>query len=126
MFITSKYLRYIIVCVALAAPLSGAQTQQPPAQNQQPFTLQVSTQLVIETVTVRDRDGKIIEDLTAKRALGCGRLLQRLRLFEHRGRARAYPDVVGEDGPADHAACSTLDGCISAGSYGSMPIRPDK
>src|SRR5262245_22225083 len=71
MFNTAKSLRYILVCLVLVAPQSGAQTQQPPpqnptAQNQQPFTLQVSTQLVIETVTVRDRDGKIIEDLTAK------------------------------------------------------------
>jgi len=70
MFTKAKSLRYILMCFVLAAPLSGAQTQQPPqtppAQNQQPFTLQVSTQLVIETVTVRDRNGKIIEDLTAK------------------------------------------------------------
>ncbi len=70
MLTTSKYLRYILVSLVLAAPQSGAQTQpppqNPPAQNQQPFTLQVSTQLVIETVTVRDRNGKIIEDLTAK------------------------------------------------------------
>ena len=28
--------------------------------------MKVSTQLVIETVTVRDRNGKIIEDLTEK------------------------------------------------------------
>jgi len=39
---------------------------QTSAQTQQPFTLTVNTQLVIQTVTVRDRDGKIIEDLTAK------------------------------------------------------------
>src|SRR5262245_15504040 len=36
------------------------------AQNQQPFTLKVNTQLVVEAVTVTDRDGKVIEDLTEK------------------------------------------------------------
>src|SRR5262249_52639255 len=39
---------------------------QPPQQNQQPYTLKVSTQLVIETVVVKDKDGKPLEDLTAK------------------------------------------------------------
>jgi len=44
------------------AALTGS-AQQPA---QQPFTLKVSTQLVIETVVVKDKDGKPIEDLTAK------------------------------------------------------------
>ena len=48
-----------------AVLLVAAQVVQP-AQNQQPFTLKVSTQLVIETVSVRDSKGKSIEDLTAK------------------------------------------------------------
>ena len=36
------------------------------AQQQQPFTLRVETQLVIETVTVKDSDGRPIEGLTAR------------------------------------------------------------
>src|SRR5262245_28738288 len=36
------------------------------AQQQQPFTLRVDAQLVVETVTVKDRDGKSIEGLTAR------------------------------------------------------------
>src|SRR5213592_5298077 len=36
------------------------------AQQQQPFTIKVDTQLVVETVVVKDRDGKNIEGLTEK------------------------------------------------------------
>src|SRR5262249_14899037 len=49
--------------------LNGSAQQpqsQTPQQSQQPYTLKVSTQLVIETVVVKDKDGKPIEDLSAK------------------------------------------------------------
>jgi hypothetical protein len=36
------------------------------AQQQQPFTIKVDTQLVVETVVVKDKDGKNIEGLTDK------------------------------------------------------------
>src|SRR5207248_5929357 len=55
----------LTVLTALTASAQQAQLQ-PPQQNQQPFTLKVSTQLVIETVVVKDKDGKPIEGLTAK------------------------------------------------------------
>jgi len=42
------------------------QQQQQEPQPQQPFTLQVNTQLVVETVIVKDKDGKTIEGLTEK------------------------------------------------------------
>src|SRR5256885_494162 len=46
------------------------QPQQPQPQQaqqpQQPFTLQVNTQLVVETVVVKDKDGKDITGLTDK------------------------------------------------------------
>jgi hypothetical protein len=46
--------------------LASANAQQPQPQGQQPFTLKVDTQLVVETVIVRDKDGKPIEGLTDK------------------------------------------------------------
>src|SRR5262245_15739056 len=49
--------------------VSSASAQQQPAQqpaSQQPFTIQINTQLVVETVIVRDKDGKNIEGLTEK------------------------------------------------------------
>src|SRR5262245_6406742 len=57
-----------LVVVALATLTASAQQPQlrAPQQSQQPYTLSVSTQLVIETVVVKDKDGKPIEDLTAK------------------------------------------------------------
>src|SRR5262245_24475447 len=56
-----------LVSLLLVATVAAAQVPAPQIQQaQQPFTLKVSTQLVIETVAVRDRNGKIIEDLTAK------------------------------------------------------------
>src|SRR5438034_5890459 len=36
------------------------------AQQQQPFTIKVDTQLVVQTVVVKDKDGKTIEGLTEK------------------------------------------------------------
>src|SRR5947208_16860397 len=41
--------------------------QQPaPQASQQPFTIKIDTQLVVETVVVKDKDGKNIEGLTEK------------------------------------------------------------
>jgi VWFA-related protein len=51
----------MILLLLLALLLSGAQAQQ-----QQPFTIKVDTQLVVETVVVKDKDGKTIEGLTEK------------------------------------------------------------
>src|SRR5215471_15430147 len=56
----------LLVAVVLASSVSA---QQQPAQqpnSQQPFTIQVNTQLVVETVIVRDKDGKNIEGLIDK------------------------------------------------------------
>ncbi|MBI2150608.1 MAG: VWA domain-containing protein, partial [Acidobacteria bacterium] len=53
-------MRRSIVLMVLFALAAGAQ------QPQQPFTLRVDTQLVVQTVVVRDRDGKPMEGLTAK------------------------------------------------------------
>ena len=36
------------------------------AQQQQPFTIKIDTQLVVETVVVKDKDGKNLEGLTDK------------------------------------------------------------
>ena len=38
----------------------------PLAQQEQPFTIKIDTQLVVETVVVKDKDGHNIEGLTAK------------------------------------------------------------
>src|SRR5437762_7928902 len=49
--------------------VAGAQQQPQPQQAQQPqqpFTLQINTQLVVETVVVKDKDGKDITGLTDK------------------------------------------------------------
>jgi len=51
-----KMIVLLLICVLTAS------AQQP----QKPFTISVNTQLVVETVVVKDKDGKAIEDLTAK------------------------------------------------------------
>src|SRR5262245_40064921 len=48
----------------LAAVAQQAQPAQSAQESQQPFTLKVNAQFVVETVVVRDRDGKTIEGLT--------------------------------------------------------------
>lgn len=52
----------VVSCLMLQA----APAQQPAAQQPQPFTIKVDTQLVVETVVVKDKDGKTIEGLTEK------------------------------------------------------------
>ncbi len=59
-------MRASILFVLTFALVAGAQQVQPPQQQQQPFTLRVDTQLVVQTAVVRDKDGKSIEGLTAK------------------------------------------------------------
>ena len=49
----------ILFCIVIPA----SHAQQP---TQQPFTIQVNTQLVVETVVVKDKDGKSIEGLSEK------------------------------------------------------------
>src|SRR5262249_48066551 len=54
------------LCLLCSVPRSDAQQVTPPQQKDQPFTLSVDTQLVIENVIVKDKNGKDIEGLTAK------------------------------------------------------------
>src|SRR5215472_12156153 len=53
-----------ILLLAAWLMLPSGQAQQ--QQSQQPFTIRVDTQLVVETVMVKDKDGKPIEGLTEK------------------------------------------------------------
>jgi VWFA-related protein len=56
----------LILASTLAAGAQQQQQQQPASKEQQPFTLSINTQLVVETVVVKDKDGKNIEGLTEK------------------------------------------------------------
>src|SRR5262245_3603290 len=55
----------MLLCVGVSVITAGAQQTQQTGQDA-PFTLKVNTQLIIETVTVKDRNGKTIDGLTAK------------------------------------------------------------
>jgi VWFA-related protein len=59
-----------LLCFLCSVPVShGQQAQQKESQqkdSQQPFTLSINTQLVVQTVVVKDKDGKNIEGLTDK------------------------------------------------------------
>src|SRR5262245_17381523 len=62
-------LTMFLLSVLLCTLVAGAQQGQPPQpaqqpQADQPFTLRIDTQLVIESVVVKDKDGKAIEGLT--------------------------------------------------------------
>ena len=57
----------IVVVVSLVSFVVTPQAQQPPqAQVPQRPTFSSATRLVVQTVTVKDKDGKVIEGLTAK------------------------------------------------------------
>src|SRR5215468_11132082 len=59
-----------LLCFLCSVPVShGQQAQQKESQQKdsdKPFTLSINTQLVVETVLVKDKDGKNIEGLTDK------------------------------------------------------------
>src|SRR5215467_2153582 len=59
-----------LLCFLSSAPVShGQQAQQKESQQKdsdKPFTLSINTQLVVQTVVVKDKDGKNIEGLTDK------------------------------------------------------------
>jgi VWFA-related protein len=54
------------MCLLCSVPRSNAQQATPPAKPDEPFTFRVDTQLVVENVIVKDKNGKDIEGLTAK------------------------------------------------------------
>ncbi len=66
----NKFLLAVLPLGFLVLTTAHAQQQQPaqqqPQQPQTPFTIKVDTQLVVETVMVKDKDGKPIEGLTEK------------------------------------------------------------
>jgi VWFA-related protein len=64
LFATALAVSCLIIQTAQAQQQTTQQQQQ--QAGQQPFTLKVETQLVVETVIVKDKDGKAIEGLTAK------------------------------------------------------------
>src|SRR2546425_6459378 len=57
-----RYLRFFLV---MMLPAFVVHAQQQPTQTA-PFTIKIDTQLVVETVMVKDKDGKNIEGLTEK------------------------------------------------------------
>jgi VWFA-related protein len=61
----TKALSTAIATVVSLLLIPGAVAQQQ-QQAQQPFTIKVDTQLVVQTVLVRDRDGKTIEGLSER------------------------------------------------------------
>ncbi len=55
-----------LLIIALALPLVVFPAPMAQTQREQPFKIQVKTQLVVEIVSVRDKDGKTIEGLTER------------------------------------------------------------
>ena len=57
--------RHALTTLAVAASLAISASAQAP-QPQQPPVFRSSTRLIVNTVVVRDKDGRVIEGLTAK------------------------------------------------------------
>jgi VWFA-related protein len=55
----------VLLCVVISG-MSVARAQQQTAQQPQQPVFRTTTRLVVQTVTVKDKDGKVIEGLTAK------------------------------------------------------------
>src|SRR5690242_20721600 len=59
-------MRNIVLTLAVISSLVIAASAQQAQQTQQPPVFRSSTRLVVNTVTVKDKDGKVVEGLTAK------------------------------------------------------------
>ena len=59
-------MRNIVLTLAVISGLVIGASAQQAQQNQQPPVFRSSTRLVVNTVTVKDKDGKVVEGLTAK------------------------------------------------------------
>jgi len=58
--------RHVVIALAFASCLGIAASAQQAQPNQQPPVFRSSTRLVVNTVTVKDKEGKVIEGLTPK------------------------------------------------------------
>jgi hypothetical protein len=58
--------RLVLITICLVGSLAIGASAQQAAQKEQPAVFRSSTRLVINTVVVKDKDGKVIEGLTAK------------------------------------------------------------
>lgn len=89
-----------LVVFAIAAPAQQVGRNREPGRQDTP-TFQVSSQLVVETVVVRDKSGKFIDGLTAKDfSITEDGIPQEIRLFEIQKLAGAGEDALPEI-PAD-------------------------
>ena len=58
--------RLVLITICLVGSLAIGASAQQAAQKEQPAVFRSSTRLVVNTVSVKDKDGKVIEGLTAK------------------------------------------------------------
>ncbi len=89
------FLLSLVLAVGLlpAHPQTIGQNTSPAAQT---YTLSVKSQLVVETVIVKDKQGKFVENLTAKDfTLDEDGTPQTIRFFEHEQLPAATPTVPG-------------------------------
>jgi VWFA-related protein len=86
--------RYFALALALIAPVTG-QVGRNRSQNASVPTFQSTTQLVVETVTVKGKDGRAVTGLTAKDfTLTEDGAPQEIRFFEYQQLADAPPAAV--------------------------------
>ncbi len=87
--------RLLILLFTVAISGVAQQTEQSkPSTTQSPYTISVSTKLVVETVEVKDKKGKPIQGLTAEDFLLTeDGIPQRLRFFEYQELSTASPSL---------------------------------
>jgi VWFA-related protein len=91
----------ILLLLFAALPASAQQTgQNAPLQGNQPANFKVSTQLVVETVAVRDKEGNPVKGLTAKDfTVTENGEPQAIRFFEYENLASTSAAAAGQPSP---------------------------
>ena len=113
--------RFTAVVLAFSLTMTAQQAPKPPAAEEGMVTFKSNTQLVIETVFVKDKSGKPIEGLTAKDfTLTENNIVQTIQFAEY----QKFDDAKAAPMPTAVAAAKLVNTPVSSVTSGQIAPEP--